>query len=273
MRNLWMWVWTAAMVLGMAVHADAQVNNSPVAVVGAGQTILAGDSVTLDGLGSYDPDGDAISYQWAQIAGTAVLLNQIVPGLEFFTTPVVPLGGETLTFELTVSDGSLSNSATINFTVRNINNIPVAAAGVDQVAAEGSTVALDGSGSLDADNDPITYLWVQVSGAAVSIVGADQASATIEIPVGTAGSVLEFRLIVSDGLQGSSDSVLVSVVSANQPPTANAGVDQVAVEDELVILDGSASSDPDGDALTYAWTQIAGDSVSLDSSDWIAPTQ
>lgn len=41
---------------------------------------------------------------------------------------------------------------------------------------------------------------------------------------------------------------------ANSPPQANAGPDQTVVVGDAVLLDGRASSDPDGDPLQYAWT-------------------
>jgi uncharacterized protein (TIGR03382 family) len=48
----------------------------------------------------------------------------------------------------------------------------------------------------------------------------------------------------------------------NRAPTVNAGGDQTVQEGVTVSLSGSAV-DPDGDALTYAWTQTGGTTVSL----------
>ena len=53
------------------------------------------------------------------------------------------------------------------------------------------------------------------------------------------------------------------VRTGNDPPVADAGPDQIGVPVGTVTLDGSASFDPDGDPITYQWTQIAGPSVAI----------
>ena len=50
--------------------------------------------------------------------------------------------------------------------------------------------------------------------------------------------------------------------SPNRAPVADAGVDRTVSAGSTVQLTGAASSDPDGDALTYAWAQTAGPAVS-----------
>ncbi len=58
----------------------------------------------------------------------------------------------------------------------------------------------------------------------------------------------------------------------NQAPVTNAGADRTVASGTLVNLDGSASFDPDGDPITYQWTQTGGPSVSLSGPTSVNPT-
>ncbi|MHA1569673.1 MAG: PKD domain-containing protein, partial [Alphaproteobacteria bacterium] len=58
----------------------------------------------------------------------------------------------------------------------------------------------------------------------------------------------------------------------NQPPVADAGDDAEVAAGQIVILDGGESYDPDGDAITYAWTQLDGATVTLTGADEVGPT-
>ena len=59
--------------------------------------------------------------------------------------------------------------------------------------------------------------------------------------------------------------------AVNRAPVANAGAAQTVAEGANVILDGTASYDPDGDAVSYAWTQTSGPTVTLSSATSATP--
>jgi hypothetical protein len=84
------------------------VNQAPNAHAGVAQTVSAGETVTLDGSGSHDPDGDALTYSWDFGDGThdtGKVVNHV------YDTP------GTYQSTLTVSDGMLSDTATVDITV------------------------------------------------------------------------------------------------------------------------------------------------------------
>jgi len=247
---------------------------APIADAGADQTVAEGATATLDGSASRDPDGDALTYAWTQTAGPAVSLDRADAARPTFVAPAVPRDGATLTFQLIVNDGQLpSDPAFVNVTVVNVNHAPIADAGPDQTVNEGSLVTVDGSASFDPDNDRLSYAWMQIGGPPVALTGATTAQPSFTAPlVGPTGTVLTFALTVSDGLASATDTVDIRIENVNHQPIANAGPDQTRNEGTPVTLDGTVSSDPDGDALTYAWIQVNGPSVTLSGATGATPT-
>jgi ELWxxDGT repeat protein len=245
----------------------------PVAEAGPDQTVDEGADVSLDGRASSDPNGDPLSYEWEQVGGPTVALSDPTTAQPRFVAPTVPSGGATLTFRLTVSDGTHTSAAdTVNITVKNVNQAPVADAGDDQTVQEGSPVTLHGGESFDPDGDPLTHEWVQTAGPEVSLSDPAAVEPTFTAPVvGPAGETLAFTVTVSDGVALATDEVLVVVSNLNQIPLADAGPDQTVKEATAVTLDGSASSDPDGDVLSHAWTQVGGPPVTLSDAGSARP--
>jgi subtilisin family serine protease len=253
---------------------DVIVNQPPFANAGADQTVDEGDLVILNGTESIDPDGDLLSYSWVQTAGPLVSLNDLGSATPSFIAPPVDSSGATLTFELTVSDGIAQDTDIINIIVENVNQPPIADAGLDQTVDEGSLVTLNGTASSDPDDDTLTFSWVQIAGPNATLSDATSPTPSFTaLEVDSAGAVLTFELTIDDGNGGTAtDSVDITVQNINQPPVADAGSDQVVDEGTLVTLNGTGSSDPDNDPLTYSWLQISGPSVELFGANTTSPS-
>ncbi len=93
----------------------------------------------------------------------------------------------------------------------NSNSVPVANAGPDQNITTGSLVTLDGSGSTDADGNPLTYSWSFTSMPSGST--ATLSSTAVVNPTFTADKdgVYEVSLVVNDGTDNSEvDTVTIT---------------------------------------------------------------
>ena len=243
----------------------AKISVKPIAHAGTDQSVPEGTVVTLDATGS---TGGSLTYAWTKVAGPTVGLSGATTAHPTFAAPNVPAAGGTVTLELVVCEGTSSNCSdpdTVNVHITDVNHPPVAQAGPDQTVQESSPVILDGTASYDPDIDPLTYTWLKVFGPPVTLAYPNTATPSFTAPsVGPGGAQVDFELIVTDprGLNHS-DFVSVHISNVNQPPVANAGLDQTKNEQTLVTLDGSGSLDPDLDSLNYSWTQTGGPSVLL----------
>jgi hypothetical protein len=261
---------------GLASESDLVVvstqNSAPKANAGPDQTAQINDLVTLDGGGSSDVDGDSLTYSWTLIimpdGSTASLSDPtaVNPSFVFDASGIYVA-------ELIVNDG-LVDSVPDTININWINSSPVADAGTDQTAQIDDLVTLDGGGSSDVDGDSLTYSWTLImvpDGSTASL--SDPTAVNPSFVVDVSGTYVA-QLIVNDGLVDSAPDT-VTINWENSPPVADAGTDQTAQTNDLVTLDGSGSSDVDGDILSFFWTLITvpdGSSALLSDPTAVSPS-
>ncbi|GAA0209104.1 hypothetical protein GCM10009123_15700 [Kangiella japonica] len=251
-------------------------NQKPVAEAGNDQEVDVGAEVTLSGNASSDPDGDTLTYQWtltSMPAGSTAVLTAATSVSPTFTADVEG----SYVAELVVSDGILSSDVdSVTVVAVSANQQPEADAGPDQDVKTGATVNLDGSASLDADGDTLTYQWEITSKPAAS--SATLSDSDVENPtfIADVDGTYTIDLIVNDGTVDSEiDTVTIIATTVNSKPVADAGKDQNVKTASTVMLDGSASTDVDGDTMTHQWTLTAKPSGSvavLSDSTALRPT-
>jgi len=241
-----------------------QCNSAPVADAGANQNVFTGDSVKLDGTASFDPDNDPITFEWSFVgmpASSALIDSDIVNRTSPMANFTPDVDGTYELLLVVTDDKTLSGETTVLITATTQNVPPNAATGGDQSVETGSFVTLNGSGSNDPDNGPLplTYNWSFDSVPAGSALSnADMVDGTMQI-AGFAPDVdgeYVVRLDVFDGADSATASATITASTINVPPTAKAGSDQTAAAGDTVVLDGSASNDPDSapEAITFTWT-------------------
>ncbi len=152
------------------------------------------------------------------------------------------------------------------------NQAPTATASPGQTVLEGATVTLSGAASSDADGTVRAFEWRQTDGPIVSLSAANTSTATFTAPLTDSQLTLTFQLTVTDDRQAVDSTTTVVTVRPSEEPTADAGPDQTAVEQQEVALSAAASSDSDGSVDVYAWTQTGGPRVTLSDPGAVDPT-
>ena len=225
-------------------------NNKPVAVAGDDQVINDDDGddivdVYFDGSNSADSDGDIERYVWES---NGEVLSQQAVFTTSFSTGIY-------TIELTVTDDDGDQGVDqFELTVVDPNNSPpVADAGSDIFGIDADLdgeklIVLNASGSTDGDGTIVSYAWFVDD----ILIGSE-----VEInQVFSLGQHIVTLQVIDDDGESASDEISVIV---NQLPNADAGEDFVVKDidsngSEQAALDGSNSSDPDGELVSYLWS-------------------
>lgn len=208
----------------------------PVANAGPDQTVQTLETVTMNGAGSTDPEGEALSYVWS--AG----------GVEIGTGPAAVVGpfvAGSHTISLTVNDGH-GGSASDTMVLTALNRPPVADAGPDMTVIYTEWPYVNGYGSSDPEGLPLSYAWT-IDGAPVR--GTNGALSVGHLSAG----IYDIAVTVTDD-HGATDTDNMILTVTNEAPVANAGPDQTVNHVQTVTLDGSGSTDLEFSTLRYYWT-------------------
>jgi hypothetical protein len=232
--------------------------SGPFAVAADSMAVLDGDAST----------GPIVSWHWAQVSGPTVFFS---PGPDqSVVTFTAPSTGGMMIFELTVSDGENSNTASISMygmPLGAFGSPPVAIPAAISQAFGGDTVTLYGSGSFDFDGGPLTYLWRQTVGPAVTLSATNDPDVTFIAPYVPTETVLVFELLVINGsgmasFGGTGIRIEPSNYAGNHAPHLSAATDAAEVyEGWQVHLTASADDMPDGDTPIVDWNQLVGAGV------------
>ena len=173
---------------------------------------------------------------------------------------------QVVSFESPSQGGSVDGGTVVYLGVRpGENSPPTADAGLPQTVLSGSQVTLDGSGSSDPDEDPLTYLWQAPPwGSPVTLEEATSAIAHFTAPLTEGQRYLFFNLEVSDGTETDTDGVEVVVVS-ELPETPTPTITEIPVSTATATPTASPGTSPAPEPsarvkllLQYALTWEAG---------------
>ncbi len=218
-------------------------NSPPVADAGGDRTASDADgdgveTITLDGSGSYDPDGPIASWQWSEGEET-------FGGGENLTYDYA-VGTHTVTLQVTDTDGA-SSTDTVTVTVEP-NRPPVADAGGDVTSGVGQTVSFDGSASYDSDGTIREYIWD--FGDSTGDFGA-----TVTHAYGSAGTYTAMLNVVDNGEATDTDTLSVTVTEVTSRPEMHVERIDMGIQDFWLRIRGTvtvAIADADGSPVSGA---------------------
>jgi PKD repeat protein len=229
-------------------------NQPPQAVIvspESGDRFQINDTVFYSGNESSDPDGDILNYTWDFGDGEV--------GYGVTTYHKYAVNG-TYTVVLTVNDSLLEDSDSVVIVIGSgpaPNTPPTAVISSPQLGQSfeaGDTVYCNGSDSFDLEtpSEDLLYQWNFGDGSPNSSLADTTHIYDME-------GMYMITLTVSDGELNDTSSVVITITAPsneNSPPNADIAAPTsgaLFAVNENITFDGSDSSDPDNDTLTYKW--------------------
>jgi PKD repeat protein len=236
-------------------------DRAPVVAAIANQTVNEGATADV-AVSATDADGDVITLS-ASLPAFATLTSVPAAGTVNGSIHIAPNFGDATgspyPASVTASSGSpvLTNTKNFTITVIGTNRPPVLAQPSDMTVDEGMT-ADQTLNATDPDGNPLTF--TKVSGPLFLTVtttspGTGTATGNAHLAPGFSDAGVSTAMVraTDPGALFDQKSFSITVNNVNRAPVANAGGPYSGTVGVPVAFDGTASSDPDGDVLTYAW--------------------
>jgi len=225
----------------------AAIGLPPVANANGPYLAVNGSPLTFSSAGSADQDGNIVSYHWnfGNGWGESADANPVFAYNVSFETKI------NIVLTVTDNDGNVSTANTHIIVLLSPNSPPVADAGLPVNGVVNSSVLFNGRNSSDADGDLIYYLWEFGDGS--------KSTAGEPSHVYTRCGTYDVNLTVRDiHFLTTSDVTTATIASSGvDAPFANAGGESGVYNGTAgsnITFDGSVSTDPDCNIVSYEWT-------------------
>ena len=208
-------------------------NDAPVADAGQDQIGVNAATIQLDGSGSYDPDGDAITYEWRQIAGPAISLT----GGNTARASFAAAENQTYAFRLTVKDpGAAMGTARVTITTRAPQQVRIL-----RYQANPSNIVAGQSSNL---------LWLVENADSVEIAGVGRVDSKQGTSQVNPTQTTSYRLTAKNATSEVTETVTVTVT-------------QPAVR--IITFNASPATIQTGESSTLAWQTENAETVTISS--------
>jgi len=228
------------------------VNLDPSGDAGQDQNVHLGDTVTLRGDASSDPDGQIVTWEWNCTTHPGITATLQDPNSS--RPSFLPDAVTTYTWTLRVRDdnGSWSPEDVVNITVQAVPLKPVADAGEDFTAVVDSTVTLDGSGSNDPDGFITEYTWICTSHM-ITLEYPGSPSAPTFVPTETGSYAFTLFVKDNDGINSVLDQVNITIMRSkeNTAPIVNLTYPTGGEREGGDVVISWIAFDPEGDSMEY----------------------
>ena len=269
-------LWTSQFGVRAYINRPNGVSADPSGAYVAGFAMSSSNSRTRDAfVRKYDTEGTPL---WTRIFGSTTVVSDSANGVSADSSGVYVVGGVSGALPGQTSAGGtdafvrrynsdgteewtrqFGTPATDNAAGVSLDSSGAYVVGQTRGTFPGETNAGSGDAFVRKYDDNGTELWTRQIGTSSndSARGVSVDSTDIFVAGTTSGTFL------GQTSAGSTDAFVLKI-SFNRAPTADAGEGgTIEWTGEDVSLDGSGSEDPDGDTLSYSWTQASGPTTTI----------